>query len=124
MINREAARAPAPALHGASTGEATFNFEGESVHAVVKAILGHGHPGHAQAGVTGTGVEPAGNGAGLEQRAHGVQRRPLQHRRRRPGAGRNRCAQHRAGGQRARLRSAGDPAAVHLRQRDEEAAAT
>lgn len=40
MINREAARAPAPALHGASTGEATFNFEGESVHAVVKAILG------------------------------------------------------------------------------------
>ncbi|WP_032968574.1 secretin N-terminal domain-containing protein, partial [Stenotrophomonas maltophilia] len=28
------------ALHGASTGEATFNFEGESVHAVVKAILG------------------------------------------------------------------------------------
>ena len=40
MINREAARAPVPALHGASTGEATFNFEGESVHAVVKAILG------------------------------------------------------------------------------------
>ncbi|MBA0264488.1 type II secretion system protein GspD [Stenotrophomonas maltophilia] len=40
MINREAARAPAPGLHGASTGEATFNFEGESVHAVVKAILG------------------------------------------------------------------------------------
>lgn len=40
MINREAARAPAPALHGASTGEATFNFEGESLHAVVKAILG------------------------------------------------------------------------------------
>ncbi|ELC7366148.1 TPA: type II secretion system secretin GspD [Stenotrophomonas maltophilia] len=40
MINREAARSPAPALHGASTGEATFNFEGESVHAVVKAILG------------------------------------------------------------------------------------
>lgn len=40
MINREAARAAAPALHGASTGEATFNFEGESVHAVVKAILG------------------------------------------------------------------------------------
>lgn len=40
MINREAARAPVPALHGASTGEATFNFEGESLHAVVKAILG------------------------------------------------------------------------------------
>lgn len=40
MINREAARAPAPALHGASTGGATFNFEGESLHAVVKAILG------------------------------------------------------------------------------------
>jgi len=40
MIIREAARAPAPALHGASTGEATFNFEGESLQAVVKAILG------------------------------------------------------------------------------------
>ncbi|AWH16414.1 type II secretion system protein GspD [Stenotrophomonas sp. ZAC14D2_NAIMI4_7] len=40
MINREAARAPAPALNTASSGSATFNFEGESVHAVVKAILG------------------------------------------------------------------------------------
>ena len=40
MINREAARKPSPALHAASSGEATFNFEGESVHAVVKAILG------------------------------------------------------------------------------------
>ena len=40
MINREAARAPSPALHAASGGSATFNFEGESVHAVVKAILG------------------------------------------------------------------------------------
>ncbi|KAF1014038.1 MAG: Type II secretion system protein D [Stenotrophomonas maltophilia] len=40
MINREAARAPAPTLHAAGSGEVTFNFEGESVHAVVKAILG------------------------------------------------------------------------------------
>ncbi len=40
VINREAARAPSPALQGAGTGAATFNFEGESVHAVVKAILG------------------------------------------------------------------------------------
>lgn len=40
MINREAARTPSPALHTASSGNATFNFEGESVHAVVKAILG------------------------------------------------------------------------------------
>ncbi|AWH24183.1 type II secretion system secretin GspD [Stenotrophomonas sp. YAU14D1_LEIMI4_1] len=40
MINREAARAPSPALNTASSGSATFNFEGESVHAVVKAILG------------------------------------------------------------------------------------
>ncbi|WP_343649556.1 type II secretion system secretin GspD [Stenotrophomonas sp.] len=40
MINREAARAPSPALNIASSGSATFNFEGESVHAVVKAILG------------------------------------------------------------------------------------
>lgn len=40
MINREAARAPSPALHAAGTGSATFNFEGESLHAVVKAILG------------------------------------------------------------------------------------
>ncbi|KRA46682.1 type II secretion system secretin GspD [Pseudoxanthomonas sp. Root630] len=40
MINRSAASAPAPSLGGASSGSATFNFEGESVHAVVKAILG------------------------------------------------------------------------------------
>ena len=40
MINRSAASAPSPALSQASTGTATFNFEGESVHAVVKAILG------------------------------------------------------------------------------------
>lgn len=40
MINSAAAARPAPSLSGASTGSATFNFEGESVHAVVKAILG------------------------------------------------------------------------------------
>jgi general secretion pathway protein D len=40
MINRSAAAAPMPSLGGASSGSATFNFEGESVHAVVKAILG------------------------------------------------------------------------------------
>lgn len=40
MINREVARAPSPALNTASSGSATFNFEGESVHAVVKAIVG------------------------------------------------------------------------------------
>lgn len=40
MINRSAAAASAPSLSQASTGAATFNFEGESVHAVVKAILG------------------------------------------------------------------------------------
>ncbi|HEY0333115.1 MAG TPA: type II secretion system secretin GspD [Stenotrophomonas sp.] len=40
MINRSAAARPAPSLAGASTGEATFNFEGESLQAVVKAILG------------------------------------------------------------------------------------
>ena len=39
VINRAAAAAPRPGL-GATSGEATFNFEGESVHAVVKAILG------------------------------------------------------------------------------------
>ncbi|MHC9085597.1 type II secretion system secretin GspD [Luteimonas sp. RIT-PG2_3] len=39
MINREAAAAP-PSNIGGTSGEATFNFEGESVHAVVKAILG------------------------------------------------------------------------------------
>lgn len=38
LINNRAAAAPPPTL--ATTGEATFNFEGESVHAVVKAILG------------------------------------------------------------------------------------
>ena len=40
VINRSAASAPMPSLAGASSGSATFNFEGESVHAVVKAILG------------------------------------------------------------------------------------
>lgn len=38
-INRAAASAPPPNLRG-TTGEARFNFEGESLHAVVKAILG------------------------------------------------------------------------------------
>lgn len=40
MINRSAAAAPMPSLAGASSGTASFNFEGESIHAVVKAILG------------------------------------------------------------------------------------
>ncbi|WP_206860038.1 type II secretion system secretin GspD [Lysobacter changpingensis] len=39
VINRSAASAPPPGL-GGTTGAATFNFEGESLHAVVKAILG------------------------------------------------------------------------------------
>ncbi len=39
VINRSAASAPPPNI-GGSSGSATFNFEGESVHAVVKAILG------------------------------------------------------------------------------------
>jgi len=38
VINERAASVPAPGASGA--GEATFNFEGESLHAVVKAILG------------------------------------------------------------------------------------
>jgi general secretion pathway protein D len=38
VIDMRAAAAPPPAL--GSHGEATFNFEGESLHAVVKAILG------------------------------------------------------------------------------------
>jgi general secretion pathway protein D len=38
VINTRAASAPPPNL--GSSGEATFNFEGESLHAVVKAILG------------------------------------------------------------------------------------
>src|SRR4249919_530499 len=38
VINERLAAAPPPNL--GSTGEATFNFEGESLHAVVKAILG------------------------------------------------------------------------------------
>lgn len=40
MINQSAAAAPSPTLGMASSGSATFNFEGESVQAVVKAILG------------------------------------------------------------------------------------
>jgi general secretion pathway protein D len=39
VINRGAAAAPPPNIRG-TTGSATFNFEGESLHAVVKAILG------------------------------------------------------------------------------------
>lgn len=39
VINSSAATAPLPDI-GATTGEARFNFEGESLHAVVKAILG------------------------------------------------------------------------------------
>ena len=39
VINRSAAQAPRPG-GGGTTGSATFNFEGESLHAVVKAILG------------------------------------------------------------------------------------
>lgn len=38
VINERVAASPPPSL--ATTGEATFNFEGESLHAVVKAILG------------------------------------------------------------------------------------
>ncbi|RZZ89413.1 type II secretion system secretin GspD [Pseudoxanthomonas winnipegensis] len=40
VINRSAAAAPPPALRGATGGGAMFNFEGESLQAVVKAILG------------------------------------------------------------------------------------
>jgi general secretion pathway protein D len=39
VINSDAAAAPLPDI-GATGGEARFNFEGESLHAVVKAILG------------------------------------------------------------------------------------
>lgn len=39
VINRSAAAAPPPNF-GATSGTASFNFEGESLHAVVKAILG------------------------------------------------------------------------------------
>jgi general secretion pathway protein D len=38
LINRQAAQAPRPAA--GKGGKAAFNFEGETVHAVVKAILG------------------------------------------------------------------------------------
>jgi general secretion pathway protein D len=38
VINERVAASPPPNI--ATTGEATFNFEGESLHAVVKAILG------------------------------------------------------------------------------------
>ncbi|SEK45741.1 type II secretion system protein D (GspD) [Pseudoxanthomonas sp. GM95] len=39
VINRSAAAAAPPALSGGTNGSATFNFEGESLPAVVKAIL-------------------------------------------------------------------------------------
>lgn len=40
VINQSAAAAAAPSLGSAGSGSATFNFEGESLQAVVKAILG------------------------------------------------------------------------------------
>ena len=39
VINESLAASPPPSL-GGTTGEATFNFEGESLHAVIKVILG------------------------------------------------------------------------------------
>ena len=39
VINRSVAASPPPNL-GGSSGEASFNFEGEPLHAVVKAVLG------------------------------------------------------------------------------------
>jgi general secretion pathway protein D len=38
LINQRVAASPAPTI--SSVGQATFNFEGESLHAVVKAVLG------------------------------------------------------------------------------------
>jgi general secretion pathway protein D len=40
VINQSAAASAAPSLGSAGSGSATFNFEGESLQAVVKAILG------------------------------------------------------------------------------------
>ena len=53
-INQAAASAPPPSL--ASSGQATFNFEGDSLHAVVKAILGDmlGQSYNIAPGVQGT----------------------------------------------------------------------
>ncbi len=53
-INQAAASAPPPSL--ASSGQASFNFEGESLHAVVKAILGDmlGQSYNIAPGVQGT----------------------------------------------------------------------
>lgn len=74
VIDRKAASAPPPAL--ASSGQASFNFEGESLQAVVKAILGDmlGQSYTIAPGVQGTvtvatarPVGPAGALALLEQ---------------------------------------------------------
>ena len=53
-INQAAASAPPPSL--ASSGQATFNFEGDSLHAVIKAILGDmlGQSYNIAPGVQGT----------------------------------------------------------------------
>ncbi|AXI83846.1 type II secretion system protein GspD [Xylella taiwanensis] len=40
VINKTVAATPLPSMGMAGNGSATFNFEGESLHAVVKAILG------------------------------------------------------------------------------------
>jgi general secretion pathway protein D len=74
VIDQKAASAPPPAL--ASSGQASFNFEGESLQAVVKAILGDmlGQSYTIAPGVQGTvtvatarPVGPAGALALLEQ---------------------------------------------------------
>ena len=53
-INQAAASAPPPSM--ASSGQASFNFEGESLHAVIKAILGDmlGQSYNIAPGVQGT----------------------------------------------------------------------
>ncbi len=109
VINRSAAAAAPPGL-GTTTGSATFNFEGESLHAVVKAILGDmlGQNYVIAPGVQGTvtlatpkPVSPA-EALNLLEMVLGwnnarlvYQRRPLQHRAGRPGGGRQRRRAHR-----------------------------
>ena len=136
-INRSAASSPLPNLAG-TTGEATFNFEGESLHAVVKAILGDmlGQNYVIAPGVQGTvtlatpkPVSPAAALSLLEMVLGWNNARMVYSDGRynivpADQAVADRCgrAAHRLAVDRARLRGARGAAALHLRHRDGKAA--
>jgi hypothetical protein len=135
FLNEDIAKRPAPGA--GATGEVTFNFEGESLHAVVKAILGDFlsqnyviAPG-VQGTVTFSTAKPLRGDQALSilemllrwNNATLVwQDGPLHHLARGAGAAGQSHPAHRPGPERARLRSACHAIAVHLGAGDGKAA--